>query len=186
MRVLLIAAFLAALSLPARSECLSSASAVWAVHPGSHPNWRLQLPGHVGEKCWYAKNSTNLPAPQVQERRVQDSPRRTESDPRADGQTKRVSREVKASTADQPNETARSESQETSPPQQRGPTSILIWGRPMGLDPAWQEIFARRCRQATVGPYTVGKFAPECRPSTSSLREHAIFVDGSSLRASFA
>src|SRR6266446_2342875 len=102
MRVLLIAAILAALSLPARSECLSSASAVWAVHPGSHPNWRLRLPGHVGEKCWYAKNSTNLPAPQVQERRVQDSPRRTESDPRADGQTKRVSSEVKASTADQP------------------------------------------------------------------------------------
>jgi hypothetical protein len=148
MRVLLIAAVLAALSLPARSECLSSASAVWAVHPGSHPNWRLRLPGHVGEKCWYAKNSTNLPAPQVQERRVQDSPRRTESDPRADGQTKRVSREVKASTADQPNETAQSESQETSPPQQRGPTSILIWGRPMGLDAEWQEIFARRGRRS--------------------------------------
>src|SRR6267154_3922375 len=144
MRVLLIAAVLAALSLPARSECLSSASAVWAVHPGSHPNWRLRLPGHVGEKCWYAKNSTNLPAPQVQERRVQDSPRRTESDPRADGQTKRVSREVKPSTADQPNETARSESQETSPPQQRGPTSILIWGKPMGLDPA----MARNLREA--------------------------------------
>src|SRR6266478_4584193 len=99
MRVLLIAAIAAALSVPARSECLSSASAVWVVHPGSHPNWRLRLPGHVGEKCWYAKNSTNLPAPQVQESRVQDSPRRTESDPRADGQTKRVSSEVKAVTA---------------------------------------------------------------------------------------
>src|SRR6266478_9661188 len=61
-------------------------------------------------------------------------------DPRADGQTKRVSREVKPSTADRPNETARSESQETSPLQQRGPTSILIWGRPMGLDAEWQEI----------------------------------------------
>ncbi len=69
-------------------------------------------------------------------------------DPRADGQTKRVSSEVKASTADQPNETARSESQETSPPQQRGPTSILIWGKPMGLDAAWQEIFARRERRS--------------------------------------
>jgi hypothetical protein len=150
MRVLLIAAILAALSLPARSECLSSASAVWAVHPGSHPNWRLGLPGHVGEKCWYAKNSTNLPAPQLQERRVQDSPRRTESDPGADGQTKRVSSsEVKASRADQPNETrARLERQETSPPQRRGPTSILIWGRPMSLDAAWQEIFARRERRA--------------------------------------
>jgi len=54
-RVLLIATILAALSVPARSECLSSASAVWAVHPGSHPNWRLRMPSHVGEKCWYAK-----------------------------------------------------------------------------------------------------------------------------------
>src|SRR5260221_1433069 len=102
MRVLLIAAVLAALSLPARSECLSSASAVWAVHPGSHPNWRLRLPGHIGEKCWYAKNSTNLPAPQVQERRVQDFPRRMEVDPRADGQTQRVSNGRKAAKAEQP------------------------------------------------------------------------------------
>jgi hypothetical protein len=145
MRVLLIAVILAALSVSARSECLSSASAVWAVHPGSHPNWRLRLPGHVGEKCWYGKNSTNLPAPQVQERRVQDLSRRPESDPRADGQTKRVSSEAKASAADPPNETVRSGSQETS--QQRGPTSILIWGRPMGLDAAWQEIFVRRERR---------------------------------------
>ena len=38
-------------------------------------------------------------------------------------------------------------SQETRPPQQRGSTSILIWGRPMGLDAAWQEIFVRRERR---------------------------------------
>src|SRR5258707_3506398 len=92
MRVLLIAAVLAALSLPARSECLSSASAVWAVHPGSHPNWRLRLPGHVGEKCWYAKNSTNLPAPQVQERRGQKSSPATEAEPPADGEHKHLSK----------------------------------------------------------------------------------------------
>jgi hypothetical protein len=148
MRVLLIAIFVAALSVPARSECLSSASAVWAAHPGSHATWRLRRPGHVGEKCWYAKNSTNLSTLQVQERRVQVSPRRTESDTRADGQTERVSSEVKASTTDQPNETARFESQETWPLRQRGPTSILIWGRPMGLDAAWQEIFTRRQHRA--------------------------------------
>jgi hypothetical protein len=146
MRVLLIAAILAAPSVSARSECLSSANAVRAVHPGSHPNWRLRLPGHVGERCWYAKNSTNPPAAQAQERRVQYSPRRTESDPRADGQTKRVTSEAKAPAADHPNERVRSESQETWPSQQRGPTSILIWGRPMGLDAAWQEIFVRRER----------------------------------------
>jgi hypothetical protein len=148
MRVLLIAAILAALSVPARSECLSSAGTVWAVHPRSHPHWRLQLPGHVGEKCWYAKNSTSFPAPRVQETRVKDSPRRTASDARADGQADWVSGEVKASTANQSNEKARSESQVTWPPQQRGPTSILIWGRPMGLDAAWQEIFMRRERRA--------------------------------------
>jgi hypothetical protein len=148
MRVLLIATFVVALSVPARSECLSSASAVLAAHPGSHAMWRLRMAGHVGEKCWYAENLTNLPAPQVQERRVQDSPSRTESDARPGDQTKRASSEVKASTADQPDETARSESQETSPLQQSGPTSILIWGRPMGLDATWQEIFARRERRA--------------------------------------
>jgi hypothetical protein len=147
MRVLLIATFVAVLSVPARSECLSSARAVWAEHPGSHPKWRLRLPGHVGAKCWYAKNSTNLPAPQVQEKRVQDSARRAEPDARGEGRAKQVSSEVKAPTADQPNETARSESHEASPPQQRGPTSILIWGKPMGLDATWQEIFARRQRR---------------------------------------
>jgi hypothetical protein len=109
MRIVLIATFVAALSVPARSECLSSASAVWAVHPGSHAKWRLRLPGQVGAKCWYAKNSTNLPLPQVPERRALDPPRRTESDTRADGQTERVSSEVKTSTADQPNERARFE-----------------------------------------------------------------------------
>jgi hypothetical protein len=141
MRVLLIAAILAALSVPARSECLSSASAVWAVHPGSHPNWRLRLPGHVGEKCWYAKNSSTLPAPRAQQ--VVDSPRRPEVDWRTDGQ----SGQAKALAADQPNETP-ARSQETSPPQLREPSSILIWGKPMGLDAAWQEIFARRERGA--------------------------------------
>jgi hypothetical protein len=140
MRVLLTIAILAALPASARSECLSSASAVWAVHPGTHPKWTLRPPGRVGKKCWYAKNS-------IHERRVQDSPRRTESDPRADGQTERVSSEAKASATDQPNETVRSESQETWPPRQRGPTSILIWGRPMGLDAEWQEIFVRRERR---------------------------------------
>ena len=145
MRVLLIPT-LVALSMPARSECLSSASAVLAAHPGSHAMWRLRMPGHVGEKCWYAENLTNLPAPKVQERLVQDSPLRTESDARAEGQTN--SSEVKASTADQRNETARSESQETSPPQQPGPTSILIWGRPMRIDATWDDLFAARERRA--------------------------------------
>jgi hypothetical protein len=104
--------------------------------------WRLQLPGHEGTKCWFARGSTNEEAPRI--RQVVDSPRGAEIDERTDGQAKGASSPVKA---EQPDETpARSESQETSPPQQRGPTSILIWGRPMSLDAAWQEMFARRER----------------------------------------
>jgi hypothetical protein len=133
----------------ARAECLSSAKAVWAVHPGSHPNWRLRLPGHVGEKCWYAKNSTNLPAPHVQEERVLNSPRRTESELRTDGQAKQASNPLKASATDRPDERpARSESRETLGPTERAPSSILIWGRRMQIDATWEEIFARRERGA--------------------------------------
>src|SRR5260370_22358846 len=116
MRVLLVAAILAALSLPARSECLSSASAVWAVHPGSHPNWRLRLPGHVSEKCWYAKNSTNLPAPQVQERRGQKSPRRKQAGPRAVGREKMGRSKGEASNGGPTHETARTQTPRAPPP----------------------------------------------------------------------
>src|SRR5215470_4459814 len=75
MRAILIAAILAALSVPvpAHSECLRSADAVWNAHPGSHATWRLRLPGHEGTKCWFARGSTGLPAPRV--RMVADSSR---------------------------------------------------------------------------------------------------------------
>jgi len=69
-----------AMASTAHAECLLSADAVWAAHPGSHAMWRMQLPGHVGEKCWYAKNSTDLPAPRAPQ--VVDSPRRPELDRR--------------------------------------------------------------------------------------------------------
>src|SRR5258706_6543409 len=130
MRVLLVAAILAALSLPARSECLSSASAVRAVHPGSHPNWRLRLPGHIGEKCWYAKNSTNLPAPQVQERRGQKSSRRTEPDPPAGGRTKTGSRGGEALKAGPPNATGQSKSPTTSPAPPAWRSALFVRRRP--------------------------------------------------------
>ena len=58
MRVpLVIAVFIATVST-AHAECLSSAEAVWAAHPGSHAMWRLRLPGHIGEKCWYAASKS--------------------------------------------------------------------------------------------------------------------------------
>jgi len=136
MRVLLTAAMLAALSVPARSECLSSADAVWNAHPGSHATWRLRLPGHEGAKCWFARGSTNRPTPSVREAPVADSPRGV----------------VRASAADRPDERpARSDSQESAPPQtrepsSREPSSILMWGTPMRIDPTWEEMFMRRER----------------------------------------
>jgi hypothetical protein len=42
--ILIITAFIAIASSTHAMECLSSASAVWAAHPGSHATWRLQLP----------------------------------------------------------------------------------------------------------------------------------------------
>src|SRR6266446_7434798 len=54
MRVPLVLAVFIATASTAHAECLSSAEAVWAAHPGSHAMWRLRLPGHIGEKCWYA------------------------------------------------------------------------------------------------------------------------------------
>ena len=131
MRVLLIAAMLAALSVPARSECLRSADAVWNAHPGSHATWRLRLPGHEGTKCWFARGSTNLHTPSVREAPVADSPRGA----------------ARASAADRPDERpARSNSQETVPPSTREPSSILMWGTPMRIDPTWEEMFTRRER----------------------------------------
>jgi len=139
MRVLLIATMLAALSVPARSECLPGAEAVWTAHPGSHATWRLRLPGHEGEKCWFARGATNLPAPRIRQGR--------EADPRTDGRTKLPNGH--ASAADRPAERpARLESQEVVPPDKRGPSSILIWGTPMRIDPKWEEIFDRRERGA--------------------------------------
>jgi hypothetical protein len=136
MRVLLTAAMLAALSVPARSECLPRADAVWNAHPGSHATWRLRLPGHEGAKCWFARGSTNRHTPSVREAPVADSPRGV----------------VRASAADRPDEKpARSDSQESVPPQTREPSShepssILMWGTPMRIDPTWEEMFMRRER----------------------------------------
>ena len=55
-----IAAMLATQLMPAHSECLSSAEAVWKAHPGSHATWRLHLPGHEGEKCWFGTSKSKV------------------------------------------------------------------------------------------------------------------------------
>ncbi len=131
------------------TECLSSASAVWATHPESHATWRLRLPGHEGTKCWFARGSTDLPAPRV--RQAADSPRGAvygEADRRTVGQTIRASSQVKASAVDAPSERpVRSTSQDTLLTTERGPLSILVWaGRSMHIDSTWEEVFAARER----------------------------------------
>jgi hypothetical protein len=142
MRVpLILAAFIAMASSANAVECLSSASAVWSAHKGSHATWRLRLPGHEGTKCWFVRGSANPQAPRI--RHVVDSPRGMEADRRTDGQTTRTSSQVKASAAAGPDE-----SQHASAPTERAPLSILIWGTPMRIDPMWEEIFTMRERGA--------------------------------------
>jgi hypothetical protein len=135
MRVLLGAAIVAALSVPARSECLSSASAVWVVHPGSHPNWRQRLPGHVGEKCWYASLSegkeTRAGAAKDAVHEISAKavpvPRPRSQDPLADTERPPLPALAPASSGE-----AR---------------SILMWGAPMRIDATWDELFAARERR---------------------------------------
>jgi hypothetical protein len=142
MRPLILTAFIGVMSCfvgcsAAQAECLSSANAVWNAHPGSHATWRLRLPGHEGEKCWFARGSTNITLLRVKSRVVDFRRRRTDAEaaPQTDGQTNGAGSPVKAS-------------QETSVSNERGPSSILMWGTPMRIDPTWDEMFARRERRA--------------------------------------
>jgi hypothetical protein len=146
---LILTALISMASAAHTTECLSSASAVWAAHPGSHATWRLRLPGHEGTKCWFARGSRDLSAPRV--RQVTDSPRRAvyeEADRRTLEPTIRASSQVKGSAVDALGKsTARSASQDTLLPIERGPVSILVWaGRPMHIDSTWEDVFAARER----------------------------------------
>ncbi len=145
--LLILTAFIAMASAAHTTECLSSASAVWAAHPGSHATWRLRLPGHEETKCWFPRGSTGLTAPR--DRRVADSARGAvygEADRRAVGQI--ASSQVTVSAIDAPGERpARPMSQDTLATTEREPLSILVWaGRPMHIDSSWEEVFAGRER----------------------------------------
>jgi hypothetical protein len=147
--LLILTAFIAMASAAPTTECLSSATAVWAAHPGSHATWRLRLPGHEGTKCWFVRGSAGLAAPHV--RRVADSPRGAiygEADPRTVRQTIFASSQGTASAGDALGERlARSMPQNSLPPTERGPLSILVWaGKPMHIDSSWEDIFAGRER----------------------------------------
>jgi hypothetical protein len=129
MRPLILTALIAMTST-AHGECLSSAGAVWNAHPGAHATWRLRLPGHEGTKCWFARGRKIVQAPRVHQ--VVDSQRARDAEPRTDWDES----------------PARSETQRTSPPGERGSPSILIWGTPMWIDPTWEDLFQRRERGA--------------------------------------
>jgi hypothetical protein len=119
-----------AMTSTAHAECLSSAGAVWNAHPGSHATWRLRLAGHEGTKCWFARGPKIVQAPRF--RQVADSPRVRAAERRTDGHES----------------PARLESEQISPSDGRGPPSILLWGRPLRIDPTWEDLFERRARGA--------------------------------------
>jgi hypothetical protein len=106
-RLSLIAAMLIALSAPAHAECLSSAKAVWSAHPGSHATWRLRLPGHIGEKCWFLASKSKV------------------MDADASRGAGHEIRPVSATAVPIP----RPRSQGAPADTERGSLSILIWGR---------------------------------------------------------
>jgi hypothetical protein len=139
MRVPLVLAVFIATASTAHAECLSSAEAVWAAHPGSHAMWRLRMPGHIGEKCWYA--------PSKSEEMQTDAPRNVGSEIAP----------VSAITIPRPRprlqdtlaETERAPLPPLAKPASAGEArSILMWGAPMRIDATWDELFAGRERRA--------------------------------------
>jgi hypothetical protein len=134
--ILILTPFITITSAAHATECLSSASAVWAAHPGSHATWRMQLPGHEGEKCWFASPS--------------------EGKGTSVGASKDATHEISAKAVPVP----RPRSQDTLAETERAPLlflepvlvgepkSILMWGVPMRIDATWEEMFAGRERRA--------------------------------------
>jgi hypothetical protein len=108
---------------------------VWRDRFLSHPMWRLQLPRHEGTKCWYAGSKGKV----------------MDADASRDAAHEITT--VSATAVPLP----RPRSQDALSDTERGPLpepasagaarSILIWGRPVQLDPTWEEIFARRERR---------------------------------------
>jgi hypothetical protein len=179
-RVALILTVFIAIASSAYAECLSSAESVLAAHQGSHAVWTRRLPGHVGEKCWFASSAETkvihaddsradarqvrpvsaeeapLPRP-----RSQDATTTTERAPVTGVEDSRdASREIEPLSVTVPppllpSQEAQSATEHAPAPASAKPDSttggaksILIWGRPMGLDATWEEIFARRERAA--------------------------------------
>jgi hypothetical protein len=139
MRVPFVLAVFIATASTAHAECLSSAEAVWAAHPGSHAMWRLRMPGHIGEKCWYASSESK-------EMRT-DAPRNvgSETAPVSATAVPRPRPQLQDTLA----ETERPPLPALAKPASAGEArSILMWGAPMRIDATWDELFAGRERRA--------------------------------------
>jgi hypothetical protein len=114
----------------AHAECLSSASAVWAAHPGSHATWRLRLPGHEGVKCWFASgNGKAVDAYAARDTIFENSTVNAAPLPiPRPGFREALASDDRASTTVPTSEVR----------------SSLIWAAPMKIDPMWDEIFIAR------------------------------------------
>src|SRR5215470_2590642 len=140
MRVPLVLTIFIATASTAHAECLPSAEAVWAAHPGSHAMWRLRMPGHIGEKCWYA-------SPSKSEEMQTDTPRNVGSEiaPVSAIAVPRPRPQLQDTLA----ETERAPLPASAKPTSTGGArSILMWGAPMRIDATWDELFAGRERRA--------------------------------------
>jgi hypothetical protein len=179
-RVPLILTAFIAIASSADAECLSSPESVLAAHHGSRAVWTRRLPGHVGEKCWFASSAETkvthaddsrdddrqirpvsaeeapLPRPRSQDTTIateraavtgandsRDASRHIEPMSVTVAPLLPPSQETLSATGQPPTPTSAKPDSTTG-----GAKSILIWGRPMGLDAAWDEIFTRRERAA--------------------------------------
>jgi hypothetical protein len=139
MRAPLVLTVFIATASTAHAECLSSAEAVWAAHPGSHAMWRLRLPGHIGEKCWYAGNISKA--------------MQTDASRDIGGEIAPVSEiavpRPRPRSQNGPTDSEHEPLSAFSKPASTGEArSILIWGVPMRIDATWDELFAGRERRA--------------------------------------
>jgi hypothetical protein len=134
MRLPIITAMLVALSVPAHAECLPSAKAVWSAHPGSYPKWRLRVPGHGGQQCWYAASEgkvTDADASRSAGHEITPVGATAVPLPRPRSQ------EAPAETEREPLSAAKSAWEGEA-------RSILMWGTPMQIDATWEELFSAR------------------------------------------
>jgi len=139
MRVPLVLSVSIAMASTAHAECLPTAEAVWAGHPGSHAMWRLRLPGHIGEKCWYAASkSQTMETDAPKDAGHEIAPVTAIAIPRPRPQLQ----DTLAETEPAPLPAS------AKPASTGEARSILIWGVPMRIDATWDELFARRERRA--------------------------------------